>query len=761
MANRNIRVLDKKGNIIYIPSNLDLAENIGTLPINKGGTNAATSADARKNLDVYSKNEIDSKIAGIDQFQYKVVSELPIASKDTEFIIYLVSDTEALDGSYVEYLTVKKDNTYIWEQIGTTAANLSDYSKNTHIHTFTGNEEAINVSGSYKKAQKIISGNGDITFTPSGSIDIIREKDLSLNTKNINIIDSVGTLPSLSSIETSAENTINYLSDVNINNNLNVSYSDPVFTKSNIYLIDNLGSLPELTSNSTVQNGVKYVSDITYSNYTPAGTVESTFAGDEITKKITFKSAGTINLNSDTIAENGIPYIENISITQGEKTNQYLHKTSKDYLSDIKIIKNEQSIDTVSAQDKYLTADFTGNEITKKISITPSGTISLTDGTAPSLTFSDTETAGSTQIITNVSSTDARTESDIFIKTIDGGSGSLTSNNTAENGIPYVSSLTAINVQPEGNISGNIEGNTLVLSFKGNIINGLVSAGETKYLHHEHTAAKTLTTGSAVTSIINGKITTNKSYMKFNAGTTPISSATFDGRVSESSISFTPSGSVTLNTAAEQSLKAIKYIDGITVSKSNKFISNIETTKTSAINDILVSDTAAVNDIRLLTDIGDISIAPSTKYLHPNFIGNNVSQDITFKPSGKIESTFTGTNNIDVAIDSTYKYIHFNAGSLPTKSTTATEVFTGISKEGSAILNGDVSLDKSVKYLKFDKGTLPTKTEAISIATSIKEQPVFNSTFTGNNISLELSYVDENINSTGSFTPKGKISKAE
>lgn len=129
---------------------------------------------------------VTGKVAEIDQFKYVVSTDAATTPKDvkwekasgqgyttitgtlvagasTEFIIYLVPATVgnsllAESGSYVEYLTIKNGETYQWEQIGTTKADLSGY-----------------VTGTGLTSNKIILGNGSSgikasTYSISGSI---------------------------------------------------------------------------------------------------------------------------------------------------------------------------------------------------------------------------------------------------------------------------------------------------------------------------------------------------------------------------------------------------------------------------------------------------------------------------------------------------------------------------------------------------------------------------------------------------------------
>lgn len=82
--------------------------------------------------ETYTKAEVQALIAAIRQFTYRVVSELPTASADTMHIIYLVpsADPQARNVKD-EYITIDNGASattrYTWEQIGSTAVDLSGY----------------------------------------------------------------------------------------------------------------------------------------------------------------------------------------------------------------------------------------------------------------------------------------------------------------------------------------------------------------------------------------------------------------------------------------------------------------------------------------------------------------------------------------------------------------------------------------------------------------------------------------------------------
>lgn len=81
---------------------------------------------------VYTKEEVQDLISTIEGFSYEVVSELPTASADTMRKIYLVPSSEPQAGNVKdEYITIDNGaeaaTRYTWEQIGSTAIDLSDY----------------------------------------------------------------------------------------------------------------------------------------------------------------------------------------------------------------------------------------------------------------------------------------------------------------------------------------------------------------------------------------------------------------------------------------------------------------------------------------------------------------------------------------------------------------------------------------------------------------------------------------------------------
>lgn len=77
----------------------------------------------------YTKDEIDSMVEAIKQFNIQIANTLPEASESTMFTIYLIpSSNPKTTNSKDEYITVKSGNAYSWEQVGSTEIDLSGYS---------------------------------------------------------------------------------------------------------------------------------------------------------------------------------------------------------------------------------------------------------------------------------------------------------------------------------------------------------------------------------------------------------------------------------------------------------------------------------------------------------------------------------------------------------------------------------------------------------------------------------------------------------
>lgn len=137
------------------------------------------------------KAYVDSQVGAIHNFDVVIdatgtkAGPSVIASADTMYKIYLVPDSNAEAGSYVEFITIKNGETYSWEAIGSTKTSLDGYvEKSQKIAGLTLNKDitvaelqtalglkafAYADKGSVTIAAKTVSGV-KATGTSTGSI---------------------------------------------------------------------------------------------------------------------------------------------------------------------------------------------------------------------------------------------------------------------------------------------------------------------------------------------------------------------------------------------------------------------------------------------------------------------------------------------------------------------------------------------------------------------------------------------------------------
>lgn len=260
MANKKIQIKNATGDNLF--PNVYATNLQDTIPLDKGGTGATTVSAARTNLDVYSKEETDSKVSG------------------------------------------KAD------------AN--------HTHAFTGTAKSVSVTGTYSRATGV----------------------------SINSITPLGVV------------------------------SEPTFT-----------GTTTLTINSTSTNGVQVGTGIsggsataTKENYTPAGSVNSTFTGTAQTISLIGTPSGTITLtggslptlSSNTTSTGGISYVSNVSITGGSAS------LSGTVSNKTLVLSASSTTPAIDQTKSYLhfnqgalrsDATFTGNQMSLSASYTPKGTV--------------------------------------------------------------------------------------------------------------------------------------------------------------------------------------------------------------------------------------------------------------------------------------------------------------------------------------------------------------------------------------------------
>lgn len=129
------------------------------------------------------KSYVDAQVATINKFDVAIVDSLPAASEDTMYILYMVKNTSASSGEYIEYITIRSGTegayTYTMEQIGSTKMDITGFvSEEDLTQALTNYELKNNLKAlAYKDsatgviAAQTISGV-KATGTTTGSIQV-------------------------------------------------------------------------------------------------------------------------------------------------------------------------------------------------------------------------------------------------------------------------------------------------------------------------------------------------------------------------------------------------------------------------------------------------------------------------------------------------------------------------------------------------------------------------------------------------------------
>lgn len=124
------------GGKTYEVKDLIARENIGTLSAGLDAVAADLAALSYVKAtgqfadDAAIKSYVDAQVGAINKFDVHVLAEgeeLPAASADTMYILYLKPDVNAASGAYLEYITVKTGEVYSWEQIGSTEMDVTGF----------------------------------------------------------------------------------------------------------------------------------------------------------------------------------------------------------------------------------------------------------------------------------------------------------------------------------------------------------------------------------------------------------------------------------------------------------------------------------------------------------------------------------------------------------------------------------------------------------------------------------------------------------
>lgn len=192
---------------------------------------------------------VGEQIADINSFEYEVVQELPTASADTMYTIYLVADAEGANpDAYEEWITIKTGDTYSFEKIGDTNIGLNGYVPTTR--TVAGLALSNDITAD---ALKTALGLGALAYKS-------------------NVTGTVECVTAVSDIEYTP------VGDVNVA----LKHTDTTMASAGKFTpVGNIAGTT--TADGTVSVGLGYDASaavLTQSDYTPAGTVTVALSGN-------------------------------------------------------------------------------------------------------------------------------------------------------------------------------------------------------------------------------------------------------------------------------------------------------------------------------------------------------------------------------------------------------------------------------------------------------------------------------------------------
>lgn len=126
----------------------------------------ANAADVYAKTEVYTKSEVDGKIAEIHKWSYSIVETVPTPETAEEFVIYLVKDEH---NDYKEYIKVNtgsaEEPAYVIEQLGDFHVDLSNYYTKGEVDTELAKKQDKLTAGS----GVVISADNEISLSPEAT----------------------------------------------------------------------------------------------------------------------------------------------------------------------------------------------------------------------------------------------------------------------------------------------------------------------------------------------------------------------------------------------------------------------------------------------------------------------------------------------------------------------------------------------------------------------------------------------------------------
>lgn len=123
--------------------------------------------------ETFTRSEIDSKISAIHQFSIKQVDVLPRPSAQTTYTLYLVPSSEQrADNVTDEFITVYRNGSYVWEQVGTSPVDLSHYVTDSQLNSvLSGYVTSQAFSSAVTNLSNRIDGLHEVKYTMQNLTD--------------------------------------------------------------------------------------------------------------------------------------------------------------------------------------------------------------------------------------------------------------------------------------------------------------------------------------------------------------------------------------------------------------------------------------------------------------------------------------------------------------------------------------------------------------------------------------------------------------
>lgn len=107
--------------------------------------------------------------------------------------IYLVENTEAADGSYVEFIAYESGDTVVTERIGTTKTDLADYAKTSEVEQAIGDAiGALDVTNVGEGAVKVSQVDGKVTSVTVATEALVSEGAIKASVTDANALVKAG-----------------------------------------------------------------------------------------------------------------------------------------------------------------------------------------------------------------------------------------------------------------------------------------------------------------------------------------------------------------------------------------------------------------------------------------------------------------------------------------------------------------------------------------------------------------------------------------